>query len=597
VREETQVAGSRAAGSRAAGSRAAGSRADDSCATEPRWHAWLARRQVLVVAGLLAVFFLQVVLSARLMSVTVDEFAHLPAGYIYWKRGDFAVYHRNPPLIKLWAALPLLRSGLDTEFTNRHDLWLAGGDFMTGNAADYHALYMRCRIMIALLATALGYLVFRWSRELFGVVGGLLSLAVYAFSPDLIAHSGLVTTDLGAAAMYTLACYALFKLDEKWSAWRFAFVGLVFGLAMLTKFSCLALLPLAPLVLVVAALTRPPERPVWRKVLARGAITLGVIAASCVLIINAGYGFKGRLKPWRSFDTDIEPLAAVAASPVGGLPAPFPEHFLGGLVEQKEASNGKDFQYLLGERSKGGWWYYYVIAFLLKAPLAVLALLGLAVYAGVRRPDRRVCVFIVVPAAFFFVLFSVATRVNTGLRYVLPVLPLMCVSFGVLVPRQAPRPLGRPVWLVAVGALVAWLAVESAIAFPHYLAYFNQFAGGRGERYLIDSNCDWGQDHITLRRFMKRQGLGRVHLATMGRVDPVVYGVEYDTLWPNTPVTGHVVISINLYEGHAYVTPTSGGKPIRVPEDSYAWLQEHEPVHRIGGSLYYFHIPEDTVLD
>lgn len=549
------------------------------------------------MAGLLAVFFLQVMLSARLMSVTVDEFAHLPAGYIYWKRGDFAVYHRNPPLIKLWAALPLLRSGLDTEFTNRHNLWLAGGDFMTGNAANYHALYMRCRIMIALLGTALGYLVFRWSRELFGVVGGLLSLAVYAFSPDLIAHSGLVTTDLGAAAMYALACYALFKLDEKWSAWRLAFVGAAFGLAMLTKFSCLALLPLAPLLLVVAALTRRGERPTWRKALARGAITLGVIAVSCVLIINAGYGFKGRFKSWRSFETEMEPLATMAASPVGALPAPFPEHFLEGLVEQKEASNGKDFQYLLGQRSRSGWWYYYVIAFLLKAPLAVLALLVLAVYAGVRRADRRVFVFAVVPAVVFFVLFSVATRVNTGLRYILPVFPLLFVSFGALVPTQATRPLGRPAWLAAVGALVVWLAVESAVTFPHYLAYFNQFAGGRGERYLIDSNCDWGQDHITLRRFMKRQGLGRVHLATMGRVDPVVYGVEYDTLWPHTPVTGDVVISINLYKGHSYLTPNSPQDAVRVPEDSYTWLHEHEPVRRIGGSLYYFRIRDDTPAD
>ncbi len=32
---------------------------------------------------------------------TVDEFAHLPAGYYYLKTGDFNLYSRNPPLLKI----------------------------------------------------------------------------------------------------------------------------------------------------------------------------------------------------------------------------------------------------------------------------------------------------------------------------------------------------------------------------------------------------------------------------------------------------------------------------------------------------------------
>ena len=561
---------------------------------EPRWRAWLAKRRALIVVGLLAAFFLQVVLSARLMSVTVDEFAHLPAGYIYWDKGDFGVYHQNPPLIKMWAALPLLRSGLDKKFTDEQNLWVVGRDFMYRNEPMYHTLYMRCRIMIALLGTALGYLVFRWSRELFGVAGGVLSLAVYAFSPNLIAHSGLVTTDLGAAAMYALACYALFKLDEKWSAWRLAFVGLAFGLAMITKLSCLALVPLAPLVLLLGVFPsrgEPDRARRTRKALVRGAATLGVIAVSCVLIINAGYGFKGSFKPWRSFEEEPwKPLASVAASAIRGLPAPFPEHFLRGLGEQERAAVAPQFQYLFGSISHRGWWYYYLAAFLLKVPVPILLLLVLAAYAGVRRFDRRVFVFIVVPAVFFFALFSLGTRINIGFRYQLPVLPLIFVSFGVLLRKEAPAPVARPACRAVMGALVVWLVVGSATTFPHYLAYFNEFAGGHGERCLVDSNCDWGQDHITLRRFMRREGIERVHLATFGRVDAAVYGVEYDTLRPNEPVTGDVVISINLYSGLSFMTPDNGRDPIVARSGAYAWLREHKPVHRIGGSLYYFRI-------
>jgi len=565
---------------------------------ETRWRTWLSKYRTFLVAGLLAVFFLQVVLSMQRMSVTVDEFAHLPSGYAYWDTGDFAMYRRNPPLIKMWAALPLFRSSLDKSFTGYRNLWSAGYAFMFDNEAMYHTLYVRCRVMIALLGVGLGYLVFRWSRELFGVAGGLLSLAVYAFSPNVIGHAGVVTTDLGAAAMYTLACYTLYKLDEKWSAGRLAFAGIVFGLAMITKFSCLALVPLAPVLLVLGVLSkrRDPDRPTgtWRRELGRGAITLGVLAVSCLIFINAGYGFSGSFKTWASFEHEAEPLRSLASSCLGQLPAPFPEHFLGGLAEQREASVMPAFQYLFGEVSQTGWWYYYLGAFLLKVPLPVFALLLLAAYAGITRCDRRAAIFVVVPAVYFFIVFSLGTRVNVGLRYMLPVFPLLFVAFGAIV-RDTPRTaLNRPVVRGLVGTLVVWLAIESAVAFPHYIAYFNEFAGGHGERYLVDSNCDWSQDHITLRRFMQRNGIERVHLATFGRVDAKVYDVRYETLRPEEPVTGDVVISVSLLAGHPYWTPDNGRTAIKVPADGYAWLRAYTPVRRIGGSLYYFRIEPES---
>ena len=38
---------------------------------------------------------------------TVDEVVHLPAGVTYWQKRTFRLYHHNPPLIKLVAALPV----------------------------------------------------------------------------------------------------------------------------------------------------------------------------------------------------------------------------------------------------------------------------------------------------------------------------------------------------------------------------------------------------------------------------------------------------------------------------------------------------------
>ena len=41
-------------------------------------------------------------------SVTVDEFAHLPAGLYYLETGHFDVYNLSPPLLRELAALPVL---------------------------------------------------------------------------------------------------------------------------------------------------------------------------------------------------------------------------------------------------------------------------------------------------------------------------------------------------------------------------------------------------------------------------------------------------------------------------------------------------------
>jgi len=578
-------------------------RTPNTTSTDPdtaAWRVWLVRHQALVVAVLLVAFFLQAALATRLMSTTVDEFAHLPAGYIYWDNGDFSVYRRNPPLIKMWAVLPLFRSSLDKEFTDYSNLWSAGYAFMLRNQSMYHMLYVRCRLMIVVLATALGALVFRWSRELFGVAGGVLSLAIYALSPNIIGHAGLVTSDVAAAGMYALACYALYKLDERWSAWRLAFVGLAFGLAAITKFSCLPLLPLAPLVLVLAALVprrdASPSRPPWKQTLGRASATLGVIAVGCLVIVNAGYGFSHSFKPWSSYRDEVEPFATLGSSWIAQTPAPFPEQFLRGLSEQKRASAEPQFTYLHGAITQEASWYYPAVVFLLKTPLPTLALVGLALYAGLRRSHagfRRLdLVFVAMPAIFFVVLLSTKLL---RLRWQLPIFPLMFVACGALVRDNAPRTMRRPAWLLGVAALVVWLAVESAITFPHYIAYFNEITRGHGERFLVDSNCDWSQDHLTLRRFMRRSGIERVHLATLGRVDPKFYGVQYETLRPNEPVAGDVVISVALLAGNPYWTPDNGRTAIQLPPDGYAWLREHKPVRRIGGSLYYFRIePSDA---
>src|SRR5262249_30058702 len=72
------------------------------------------------------------------------------------------------------------------------------GDFL--NDAD--AIFLRARATMLLLGLALGLLVYAWSRALFGPAGGVFSLALFCFDPNFIAHSGLVTTDVGSSLFF-----------------------------------------------------------------------------------------------------------------------------------------------------------------------------------------------------------------------------------------------------------------------------------------------------------------------------------------------------------------------------------------------------------
>jgi 4-amino-4-deoxy-L-arabinose transferase-like glycosyltransferase len=212
-----------------------------------------------IVFILLAIMALACILSLRMKSPTVDEFAHLPAGYYYWKTGDFSLYGKNPPLIRLLGALPLLAMDITIDPTRYYAEsgdwrpWVFGTDFMRKNATNYSTIFFFGRIPMVLLGLLLGFYVFQWSKELYGTKGGILSLVLFTFSPNMLAHARLVTTDMGFTCFAFIATYYYwrsFRSDKK-KVWIAA--GVFVGLALLSKFTALLLLPVFGLLLLLVA--------------------------------------------------------------------------------------------------------------------------------------------------------------------------------------------------------------------------------------------------------------------------------------------------------------------------------------------------------
>ena len=538
----------------------------------------------LVALALLCLMFAQGVGSAVRTSITVDEGLHIASGYTIWRSGDYRLVEEHPPLVKLLEALPLLPVP-DLPDPRTLPAWDEAAAPTAESLPLLHMaqqliypyrpidrLVVAARIPSALLAALLGAVVFRWAADLGGGRAGLLALCLLAFDPNVVAHAAVAGTDLGTACFVTLALFTLTRFLRRPTGPRLIWAGVALGLAQAAKLSAALLLPVAALLILLGL----PKRR-----LASLTLLLGLTGVTFWGI----YGFE------------------IGSAP--GLPFPVPaaSHAIPWMRLLEHTGSGHP-AFLLGENSAQGWWYYFPVAFALKTPLPTLILLTVAALANLRRPScahfahwrthvRRWGALTLFTA--LYILSSLLSTLNIGYRHLLPILPLLFVAIGTLIQRAAPSRLTFDASRFTLYALLAWLALGALRIFPHYLAYFNELAGGpdEGYRFLADSNTDWGQAYKDLARFQQARGIGPVRLSAFIFYDPAIYGVEYEPLTPMRGDTPAVFPSrFDPPPGDYVISATTlDGIPLADPE-MYDWFRRREPDAKIGHALFYYHVTE-----
>ena len=182
----------------------------------PRWRARLWTS--LAVIGLLALHYALAAQSLLLENPTVDEVVHMPAGISYWQKGTFKLYHHNPPLFKLVAALPVVMARPETEPLYGMKSWRSkdpsaitfSQEFAIINADRYFELFQLARLMMPLFSIVGGLVVFAWSRRLYGpgraVEPGALGVLSQHPGPCPAGHVGcLLDRDGGRGDLCLLA--------------------------------------------------------------------------------------------------------------------------------------------------------------------------------------------------------------------------------------------------------------------------------------------------------------------------------------------------------------------------------------------------------
>ncbi len=148
---------------------------------------------------------------------------------------------------------------------------------------------MHGRYVTLFICLLTGVLIYKWSKELFGTTAALFSLFLFVFSPNLNAHAGLLTTD-AYAALITLATTYFFVRFVDQSGWKnFLAFSFCLGIAQVTKYTLLHLVPIFFVVSLVILFRRKTLITHWKMNLKRAAALLVIVLA----IVNAAYLFKG----------------------------------------------------------------------------------------------------------------------------------------------------------------------------------------------------------------------------------------------------------------------------------------------------------------
>ena len=609
-------------------------------------------RRIIVLSLLLLSFSLGLLTMVN-DSAIVDEIAHIPAGYSYVRYSDYRLNPEHPPLIKDLAGLPLLL--LDLEFPLDHPSWTrdvngqweVGWHFLYhyGNNADLILLF--ARLPMLLLATVFGWLIYIFTRKIFGTPTALLALFFYALSPNFLAHSHFVTTDVGIAMFIFLSLATFAQFIKNPTLRNLVWATVALAGAQVAKFSAVLLIPLFFLIFVCLIFTKNKapdffklkflkkiKNRYWKR-LVLFAASYGIMVIGSLLLVWAFYALHTiNFPPEKQIelinvslpDQRIQPVQTIlVALSETKFFQPLAQYLLGVAMVFGRVAGGNT-TFFLGQVDNQSFKLYFPVSYLLKTPLSFLILLGTVLVISFRKLlkikvvkywSRFKKLLSQHPAKVVFLLFviyysgiSIAGNLNLGIRHLFPVLPLIFILtanvwFGFYEKIKARNLQNLAAILLAV--LVFWFGWSSLASFPNYVSYHNELIGGgkNAYRYFTDSNVDWGQD---LKRFVswlkKHPEIKQIKLDYFGGGEPRYYLCKrkYDENGNLIKSSAGYDCSNSVYqEWHSNYGPTKGWIAVSVTflqnakfyaerfgEPDYDWLRWREPYAKIGNSIFVY---------
>ena len=510
---------------------------------------------------------LVLIASARIVTTytvfnhTADEPAHIASGMQWLDRHVYLYEPQHPPLARIAAALGPYLLGIRSQGTPGTGLEqesLEGAKILyRGHHYDLTLALARLGILPFFWLACL--VVYAWGKRCYGEPAAVFALFFFSFLPPILAHGSLATTDMALTAFLGAAYLSALHWAEGPTWKRGLLFGAATGLATVSKFSSLVFFPAAVALALAGYLFF--WRPSTSALIARAKERLpsfGLAVATGALIVAAIYRF--------SLSAFFAGIRAVEAHNAEGHPT-----------------------YLLGQRSNSGFWYFYPVVLAFKTPLALLVLLGAALWWTCRERSRLRRDWPVLAFVLGILLVALCSRINIGVRHILPVY----VGFSLLAAAALSdwiSPTRTRAWIRPVlGLMIVWFAGSSFWAHPDYLAYTNELAGNAPEKVLADSDLDWGQDMKRLSVRLRQAGAAQVTFSPTILAD-FEGEMGFPRMSPSSPVApspGWNAVSLSLWKvrrmGLLDTHPEAVLWPDRVP-----------PGERVGKGVMLWYFPIRT---
>ncbi|MEK7640500.1 MAG: glycosyltransferase family 39 protein [Patescibacteria group bacterium] len=578
-----------------------------------------------------AIIFLAAVMMLKTTSsdsAITGEAETVTAGYSHIRFLDYRLDPEQPPLGKILAAAPLLLGKVSFPINSLN--WqrdingkeeISNQFFYTqGNDPDLILRYSRLASIAAILLLAI--LLYILAKDLIGKWWALLPSFLFAFSPLALAYGHYATINAWVTITIFAAVVSFLKFLESPSRKKMLLSGLLFGLAQITGFSALILIPYFVLILFIFYFwsvhrdwqTTESEQRINRfaKRAARYCNGLLAIFFTGLLIIVSSYALLTLGYPIEKQKTDTKfitndfPITWIkdGLNYLSGVPAlrGFSQYALGAAVHYRT-------------EAPINWNPNFAVlkTFFLKEPIASLLLItiaaGLAIWNILRATwsmlRRRSHNFFDYLSTSFFefsvmifvgLSWAAALSLNSseGYEQILPTLPFLYLltaggvrkwfgektldpakNFVIKIFLVYEEFLQLSLQTTLLGALIVGYAATTLIAYPHFLPFGNLFAGGTKNAYahLDESDYNRGQD-------LKRLA----DWARLNLPDQEKIAVDYSD-----------ETSLKHYLGDAaHPWASSLGSPLEeginwlaipVTNKNYVWLNGIEPYDRVGKTI------------
>lgn len=522
------------------------------------------------------------------LSHTNDEPFHVYCGLEFLQDSKYNVEALHPPLSRVAVAYGLYREGArivnDTTKQNSDGII---EPYSTNNKYWHNITLSRLGILPFFVIAVL--CMYWLGSMLCGANTGLLSAGIYSFIPMVLAHSGLATTDIPASAMLLLSLSSLLFAYRKNTWWSWLIVGIALGLAISSKFT---MIPFGVLLLISVLIYGRKLKKQGNKLRIPHMRFIALSVVTSCIVVWGVYGFSfGTIGDYRDRYGGYNPTNEVLEEHLQGsnvikpivltlsnIPVPAPAFFVG-IMEVYDRNNKSDGGYFLGNPSapREILWLFFPVLYLAKMPLGFLVLFLMSIIA-VKKIKIGNSLSVILLWFVLCVAFMLTSKLIIGLRHVLPILflPPLLTAVGI---EYYTRTKSK-IHLLIIGGGIALFAIESIVAHPYYLTWFNVVANPYKTTITRDSDVDWGQDEKATVDTLQKYNLSKAYI--VAPFPPSVWKID------STKYVFNNIMNIKLDDSYRYIAV---GYNYLFIDPQFKKLLGEKPLYKIGTSMSIYKNP------